>query len=480
MARRAEDTWLPDVLADRYASPEMIELWAPVGRIRLERELWIAVLKAQRELGVDVPAEAIAAYERVKDQVDLESIRARERVTKHDVKARIEEFCALAGYQHIHKGLTSRDLTENVEQLQVLRSLRLLRDKAVAAVVRLADRAAELADVVLPARTHNVPAQPTTVGRRLAMFGEEIVLGIEHLIWLMEHYPLRGLKGPVGTQLDLLTLFEGDATRVETLEHEVARFLGFSEVLVAPGQVYPRSLDLAIASVLVQLASGPSNFARTLRLMAGLELASEGFTAGQVGSSAMPHKMNARSCERMNSLFAVLRGHWTMLASLAGDQWNEGDVSCSAARRVALPGMMLASDGLWDTFLWVVDHFSVFPDMVGWERDRYAPFLATTTLLMEALRRGAAREEAHAVLQRETQAFAAALRSQRSTASDFVTRLSACPELRLDRDTIERILAETHHFIGNATKQMEQFRARAQSLLERFPTARSVVTREIL
>lgn len=480
MPTLAHDAFVPDVLADRYASPEMARIWSPVGKVRLERELWIAVLKAQRQLGLDIPAEAIAAYERVKDQVDLDSIRAREQITKHDVKARIEEFCALAGYEHIHKGMTSRDLTENVEQLQALRSLALLRDKAVAAVVRLAERAAEFGDVVLPARTHNVPAQPTTVGRRLAMFGEELVLAIEHLAWLMEHYPLRGLKGPVGTQLDLLTLFGGDRSKVQALEQEVARFLGFSQVLEAPGQVYPRSLDLAVASVLLQLASGPSDFARTLRLMAGFELASEGFAAGQVGSSAMPHKMNARSCERINSLFAVLRGHQTMLAALAGDQWNEGDVSCSAARRVALPGMMLATDGLLETFLWVVGQFTIFPAMVAWEWNRYAPFLATTTLLMEAVRRGAGREEAHAVLQRETQAAAAALRSGQTGTSDFVARLAACPELHLDRDTIERVLAETHRLVGNAKEQTERFRTRAQSLLERFPTARSIQPREIL
>ncbi len=469
-----------DVLAERYASPEMAEIWSAAGKVRLERELWIAVLKAQRQLGLDIPDEAIAAYERVKNNVDLARIRTREHVTKHDVKARIEEFCALAGYEHIHKGMTSRDLTENVEQLQILRSLLLLRDKAVACLARLAERARELRDLVLPARTHNVAAQPTTLGRRLAMFGEELCLALEHLCWFIEHYPLRGLKGPVGTQLDLLTLFAGDHDKVHALEAEVARFLGFSRRLDAPGQVYPRSLDLAAASVLVQLASAPSNFARTLRLMAGLELASEGFSEGQVGSSAMPHKKNARSCERINALFAVLRGHWNMLAALAGDQWNEGDVSCSATRRVALPGMMLASDGILETFHWVVAHFTVFPGMIESEWRRYAPFLATTTLLMEAVKRGAGREQAHKALQRAAQAAAEALQRGEDAAAHFTARLAATPELGLDSATVQRVLAHAHGLLGEAHAQTDRFVAAAEAWLARFPQARAYAPRDIL
>src|SRR5262249_30690839 len=162
------DTGVPDALADRYASPAMVAIWSPRAKILLEREFWIAVMRAQRALGLDIPEAAIAAYERVKTHVDLDSIRKRERVTRHDVKARIDEFCALAGYEHIHKGLTSRDLTENVEQLQVLRSLKLLRIKYVACLRRLADRVGEYRALVVAGRTHNVPAQATTIGKRLA------------------------------------------------------------------------------------------------------------------------------------------------------------------------------------------------------------------------------------------------------------------------------------------------------------------------
>ncbi|MCC6882225.1 MAG: adenylosuccinate lyase, partial [Verrucomicrobiales bacterium] len=286
---------IPNVLAERYASPAMRDIWSPTGRIRLERQLWIAVMKAQQELGLDIPGEAIADYESVVDRIDTDSIAARERVTRHDVKARIEEFCDLAGHEHIHKGMTSRDLTENVEQLQIYRALEVIRLKTAAALVRLSRRATEQRDQVLTARTHNVAAQVTTLGKRLAMFGEDLSGAFDQLLHLLATYPVRGLKGAAGTLLDQLSLFDGDAARVARLEESVARHLGLPACLENTGQVYPRSLDFRVVSVLNELASGPSSFAKTWRLMAGHELASEGFAKGQVGSSAMPHKMNSRS-----------------------------------------------------------------------------------------------------------------------------------------------------------------------------------------
>ncbi|MBN2624947.1 MAG: hypothetical protein JXA83_16325, partial [Acidimicrobiales bacterium] len=166
---------LPDVLAARYASEPMVELWSPERKVRLERELWVAVMAAQRDLGLDIPAQAIDDYRAVIDTVDLGSIDARERVTRHDVKARIEEFSALAGHEHAHKGMTSRDLTENVEQLQIRLALELVRDRMVAALARLAERAAEHATLVMAGRSHNVAAQATTLGKRFANAGEELL-----------------------------------------------------------------------------------------------------------------------------------------------------------------------------------------------------------------------------------------------------------------------------------------------------------------
>ena len=192
----------------------------------------------------------------------------------------------------------------------------------------------------------------------------------------------------MGTSQDMLDLLDGDADRLAELETRVAAHLGFDRVLTSVGQVYPRSLDFDVVSALVQLVAAPSNLATTIRLMAGHELVTEGFAEGQVGSSAMPHKMNTRSCERVNGLAVVLRGHLSMVGELAGDQWNEGDVSCSVVRRVALPDAFFAADGLFRTFLTVLDEFGAFPAVIQRELDRYLPFLGTTKVLMAAVRAG--------------------------------------------------------------------------------------------
>jgi len=464
-------TSVPNVLAARYASTEMVRLWSPEQKIVLERELWLAVLEAQRDLGVAVPDDAIDAYRRVIDQVDLDSIDARERVTRHDVKARIDEFCALAGHEQIHKGMTSRDLTENVEQLQLRRSLVVIRGRMLASLARLAERAAESATVVMAGRSHNVPAQATTLGKRFANAGEELLQALYRVDDLLARYPMRGIKGPVGTQQDMLDLFDGDGARLEQLESRVAAHLGFDAWLTNVGQVYPRSLDLDVVAALVQAAAGPADLALTIRLMAGQELVTEGFRAGQVGSSAMPHKMNSRSCERIGGLLAILRGHLTMVASLAGDQWNEGDVSCSVVRRVALPDAFLAIDGLFETFLTVLADFGSYPAVIERELDRYLPFLATTKVLVASVRSGVGREQAHEAIKEHAVAAALRLREDGAEGNDLIERLAADPRLGLAPDELADVLANPIDFVGRAPEQVASFVATVSELVAGDPAA---------
>jgi adenylosuccinate lyase len=462
---------IPNVLAARYASAELTQLWSPEQKIVLERELWLAVLTAQRELGVDVPEGVVEAYEAVVDKVDLASIGARERVTRHDVKARIEEFNALAGHEHVHMGMTSRDLTENVEQLQVRRSLAVIRDRCVAALVRLARLAAEHADLVMAGRSHNVAAQATTLGKRFASAAEELLLAYERVDQLLEHYPLRGIKGPMGTAQDMLDLLNGDPARLAELERRVASHLGFDRVLTSVGQVYPRSLDHDVLSALVHVAAGPSSLATTIRLMAGHELATEGFQPGQVGSSAMPHKMNTRSCERVNGLAVVLRGYASMGAELAGAQWNEGDVFCSVVRRVALPDAFFAADGLFQTFLTVLDEFGVYPAVIGRELDRYLPFLATTKVLMAAVKAGVGREIAHEAIKEHAVVMALDMREAGADRNDLLDRLAADERLGLGRAELDALLASPLEFTGAATDQVAEVVRRVDQIAAAHPDA---------
>ncbi|MBI4901597.1 MAG: adenylosuccinate lyase [Actinobacteria bacterium] len=475
---------IPNVLAGRYASAKMRAIWSPEQKIVAERRLWLAVLRAQRDLGVDFggddPDTVIAAYENVLEQVDLDSITAREKVTRHDVKARIEELNALAGYEHVHKGMTSRDLTENVEQAQVLASLRLVRSRIVTALVALARLAQMYSAQPIAGRSHNVAAQVTTLGKRFASAADELLVAYERVDSRVGRYPMRGIKGPVGTSQDMLDLLGGDTAKLAELETRVARHLGFDRAFTSTGQVYPRSLDFDTVSALAQAAAAPSSLATSIRLMAGAELVTEGFRPGQVGSSAMPHKMNTRSCERVNGLAVVVRGYVSMTGELMGDQWNEGDVSCSVVRRVALPDACYAIDGLYETFLTVLADFGAFPAVIEAELARYLPFLTTTKVLMAAVRKGVGREQAHEAIKTNAVAVALEMRATGRADNDLLRRLAADDRLGLTREELDALVSEPLALTGAAQDQVATLAARVADLAARYPEATAYVPGDTL
>ena len=456
------------VLADRYASNEMRQIFSPESKIIAERKLWIAVARAQSKLGHAISDAVIADYEKVVTKVDLASIDAREKVTRHDVKARIEEFNALAGHEAIHAGMTSRDLTENIESLQIRDGLAIVHDKAVALLASLATKAAQYADQPIAGRSHNVPAQITTLGKRFASAAEELLFAYERLLSLQSRYPMRGIKGPVGTAQDSIDLL-GSSDAHQKLESSIAAELGFDRVLDSTGQVYPRSLDYDVVTTLVQLATSPSSLATTIRLMAGAELVTEGFKAGQVGSSAMPHKMNTRSCERVNGLTVILRGYASMVSELAGDQWNEGDVSCSVVRRVALPDAFYAIDGLLETMLTVLNEFGAFPAVIAAELDRYLPFLATTKILMASVKAGVGREVAHEAIKEH--AVAAALGMREGKANNFLDAISDDARIPFKRSELDALIGNPLEFTGDARQQVARVVSRIDAITSAHPAA---------
>ena len=471
---------IANVLADRYASTPMLELWTDEAKVIRERHFWLSVLRAQIKQGSHVPAEVVADYERVLSQVDLASIRARELRTHHDVMARIEEFNSLAGHENIHVGLTSRDVTENTEQLAIRSSLELMHDRLVAALARLDKLSSRYRDLPLAGRSHNVPAQVTTLGKRFASAGEELLLGIEALEDLQHRYQLRGIKGPMGTAADQLQVLGGDAAKLVELEAAIAQELGFARTFGSVGQIYPRSLDLAVVDALIRAAAPLSSLATTIRLMAGNGQATEGFKPGQAGSSAMPHKMNARSCERVHGLYAVLGGSHAQLAAITGDQWYEGDVTCSVVRRVALPNAFFAADGLVQTILSVLDSFGAYPAVIAAELETYLPFLASSKILMSAVAAGVGRETAHAVIKEHAVAVATAMR-ETGAANDLIERLAGDDRLKLTAPELKTIVhADPLSFTGLAQGQVDAFRARAKIVLATHPKAAAYVAEAVL
>lgn len=468
---------ITNVLADRYASTAMLNIWSHEAKITTERKLWIAIMLAQVSLGMKIDPEAIADYERVLEDINLERILERERKSRHDVKARIEEFNYLAGHQLVHLGLTSRDLTENVEQMQILRALRLVRFKVIASLCKLADSAAKYSDLPMAGRSHNVAAQMTTLGKRFASAAEELEEAYFRLTHCITMYSLRGIKGPVGTQQDMMELL-GDEKKAIELDRLIAEHLGFEHVRTSVGQVYPRSTDFDVLSSLVQIAATGSSFATTLRLMAGQELVTEGFKEGQVGSSAMPHKMNARTSERICGFYDVLRGHLTMIEGPAGNQWNEGDVSCSAVRRVALPDAFFAIDGLLEAWLTVLNEFGAYPAMIDREIERFLPFLTTTKLLMAAVKEGVGREVAHALIKKH--AVAAALAMREGKENDMFHRLGEDSAWPFDYDATVKLVGEPISFTGRAGAQVAEVCSRIGQLFDANPEAASYQPEPIL
>jgi adenylosuccinate lyase len=279
---------------------------------------------------------------------------------------------------------------------------------------------------------------------------------------------MRGIKGPVGTAQDSIDLLGSHESHAK-LESAIAAELGFNRVLDSTGQIYPRSLDYEVVTTLVQLATAPSSLATSIRLMAGAELVTEGFKAGQVGSSAMPHKMNTRSCERVNGLTVILRGYSSMVGELAGNQWNEGDVSCSVVRRVALPDAFYAIDGLLETMLTVINEFGAFPAVIAAELDRYLPFLATTKILMAAVKAGVGREVAHEAIKEH--AVAAALGMREGKPNNFLTALDADSRIPLKLAELEALIGNPIEFTGDARQQVARVVTRIEAITSAHPAA---------
>jgi len=469
-----------NVLSERYATDEINNIFSDEGRILLERELFIAILKAQKDLGVDIPDEAIIAYENAKNKIDLKLIKEIERRTKHDVKAKIEAFnIAAGGYEYIHEGLTSRDLTDNVEQMQIKRASKVIFGKYVSVLKHLVDKALMYDSIILTARTHHQAAQPTLLGRRFSMWAEELCKHLIEFEGFIESYPLRGIKGAVGTQFDILSLL-GSEEKVDELEGRIAKHLGFQDVLDSPGQIYPRSFDFKFASHLAALSSACENFSKGMRLMSGYELVTEGFKEGQVGSTAMPHKMNTRSSERICSFAELLKMYADGASRLSGDQWEEGDVSDSALRRVIIPDMLYTSDGLCETTLTVLNQMGVYPAVIGAEVDRYLPFLATTELLTEATKKGMGREKAHEVIRKYAVKEALRMRETGSLENNLPALLGEDSEFPLKEFEIRKILEDRLHFVGRARKQIYSTAEKAGKLFNKYSTEASYEPKSIL
>jgi adenylosuccinate lyase len=469
-----------NILSQRYATPEINAIFSERGKILAERELWIAVMKSQRELGLDISAEEIEKYESVKNDIDLDKIAEIESRTRHDIKAKIESFVLVAkAKEHIHKGMTSRDLTDNVEQMQIRKASQIVLGRYISVVNHMANKARDYAHIELTARTHHQPAELTLLGRRFTMWAEELYHHILGFQTFLENMPLRGIKGPVGTQASMLNLLGSDE-KVRALEQKVAGHLGFKKTLISPGQIYPRSLDFDLLANLTKLGSACSNFAYGMRLMSGYELVTEGFKEGQVGSSAMPHKMNTRSSERINGFMKLLRMYSSGASELAGDQWEEGDVSDSVVRRVIIPDAFYAIDGMSETTLTVLNEMGTYDTVISNEVDKYIPFLATTQILTAAMQAGIGREQAHEVIKKYAVSEALKMREGKEPRLDYeLGQNELFSSHGIGEEQIKNILNDREDLLGNAKMQTKQVIRNIEDLCHKSQQAATYEPRDI-
>jgi adenylosuccinate lyase len=455
-------------LAERYASKAMLELWSPRTRHGLWRRLWLALAESQRELGLDIPADAIGQMRQHLDDVDFEAVAAYERRFRHDVMAHIHAFgdVAPAAKRFIHLGATSAYVTDNADLILMRRGLGLLRGKAVRVLRALAKFARQWRDEPTLGSTHLQPAQPTTVGKRATLWMQDLVLDVKELDHRVQSLPCRGVKGTTGTQATFLELFDGDHEKVRELERKVAAAIGFTSAIPVSGQTYSRKLDAQVLDVVSGLAASAAKFSGDIRILQAFGEIEEPFESSQVGSSAMAYKRNPMRCERIASLARFVLNLEGNANETHAVQFLERTLDDSANRRLSIPESFLATDAILVLMENVVSGLEVHPARIRRRLVNELPFMATEQLLMRAVRAGGDRQAAHEVIRRHSIEAARAIKEGASEENDLLERLSTDKEWRVSLKDMRATL-EPSAFVGRAPQQVDEFlREVAQPLLE--------------
>lgn len=443
-------------LYERYASREMAAIFSPERRYGLWREMWIALAKAQADLGLPISAGDLAALDEAKDKLDWARVRELEKITRHDVVAHLRHFAEQAGAAggKLHLGATSAFVTDNADLLLMREALEFLRGRIAGTVRALADFAARTESIPTLAFTHFQPAQLTTVGKRACLWIQDFLTDLADLQYLLSEFLCRGTKGTTGTQASYLTLFDGDHDKVKALDSSFAQNLGFSGSYPVTGQTYPRKQDSRILAVLSGIAQSSHKFGTDLRLLQGLGELEEPFDEDQVGSSAMAYKRNPVRAERMCSLARRLITDSLNGPLTAATQWLERSLDDSANRRLVMPEAFLTADALLSLAGGIAANLTVHEAVVRSHVDRELPFMASESLLMLGTMRGGDRQELHErlrVMSMETHEAVA-----QGGENDLVEKIAADPDFNLsDEDVAEALNARL--FVGRAPQQVSEY-----------------------
>jgi adenylosuccinate lyase len=454
-----QDTGYRNPLVERYASREMSGVFSPGFKFRTWRRLWLALAEAEQELGIEIPDAALTAMRAQLDNIDLRRAAELEKKLRHDVMAHVHHFgeVAPAAKAVIHLGATSAYVTDNTELLQHRDALLLVRQRLVATIAALAGFAREHRALPTLGFTHFQPAQPTTVGKRASLWIQDLLLDLEEIDFRLANIRFRGVRGTTGTEASFLELFNGEGSRVDELNRRVAKKMGFDRLYAVTGQTYPRKTDYAYLATLAGLSASASKFAHDIRLLQHLKEIEEPFEDDQIGSSAMAYKRNPMRTERITALARHVIALTIDPAFTAATQWLERTLDDSANRRIAIPEAYLATDAVLLLMHNVAAGLVVRPAVIRRHLAEELPFMATETILMQAVRRGGDRQDLHERIRRHSMAAAEGVK-ERGESNDLVERIAGDPAFGMSRADIDGML-DPARFTGRAAEQVDLFLA---------------------
>ena len=446
-------------LSSRYASPEMLYIFSADKKFTTWRRLWIALARAEMQLGLPITQAQIDEMEAHKDEINYAAAARYERQLRHDVMAHIHAYGDLCpgAMPIIHLGATSCYVGDNTDVILMREGLLLLQKKLVNLIDRLTKFAMEYRGLPTLGFTHFQPAQLTTVGKRAALWANELVMDLEELNHRIDTLQFRGVKGTTGTQASFLELFGGDHEKVRTLEKLVSAEMGFEKVVPVCGQTYSRKMDANVLATLSAIAQSAGKFTTDLRLLSHLKEMEEPFQDKQIGSSAMPYKRNPMRCERICSLARYVIADAMNPAFTAYNQWFERTLDDSANKRISIPEAFLAVDAILEIYLNVTDGLKVYPKVIERHLREELPFMATENIMMDAVKRGGDRQALHERIRVHSVAAGKVVKEEGGQ-NDLVDRIAADPAFGL---TKEEILAhmDPKAYIGRCEAQVEEFSA---------------------
>jgi adenylosuccinate lyase len=442
-------------LVERNASPEMAQLFGPSKKFGTWRRLWLELAKAEKKLGLDIKQSQIDEMAKNLDDIDFKKAADYEKKFRHDVMAHIHTFgdAAPKAAPIIHLGATSCDIGDNADLIIIKEALEIIAGKVASVIDGLAKFAKKHRAMPTLGFTHFQPAQLTTVGKRATLWAYEFAMDLEELQQRLETIAFRGIKGTTGTQASFLKLFNGNHNKVKQLDKMVSKAFGFKKTLAVTGQTYQRKIDTLALNALASVAQSAHKMCNDIRLLANLKEIEEPFEKSQVGSSAMAYKRNPMRCERATSLSRLVISLSSSPVMTASEQWLERTLDDSANRRIVIPEAFLATDGILEILINVVNGLVVYPKVIEARIQSELPFMATEDIMMEAVKKGGHRQEIHELIRVHSHAAAAQVKLH-GKSNDLIERLKADPAFK---NVDFKSVLNPKAYVGRSPEQVDDF-----------------------